>query len=87
MKTTLQKWGNSQGVRIPKALLEELRLNAGAEVSLAIADDEPAIILRPIRPGKPVRGRHRIEDLAARMPRNYKAEEFGPGLPAGREVW
>ena len=25
MSVTIQKWGNSQGIRIPKAIVEELR--------------------------------------------------------------
>lgn len=43
MKTNIVKIGNSQGIRIPKVLLEQSRL--GTEVELEVQDD--AIILRP----------------------------------------
>jgi len=34
-KATVGKWGNSLGVRLPKALAEELGLGEGSDVSLA----------------------------------------------------
>ena len=45
MKTRLVKIGNSQGVRIPKALLEQTGLRG--EVTLEVADD--SIVIRPVR--------------------------------------
>lgn len=50
MKTNIVKIGNSQGIRIPKVLLEQSRL--GTEVELEVRDD--AIILRPV--SKPRQG-------------------------------
>jgi antitoxin MazE len=34
MNTTVQKWGNSQGIRIPKHILEEVGLKINDEVKL-----------------------------------------------------
>jgi antitoxin MazE len=47
MKTTIQKWGNSLAVRIPKSFAEELRFadKGPAEMSL----EDGAIILKPDR--------------------------------------
>lgn len=50
MKTNIVKIGNSQGIRIPKVLLEQSRL--GTEVELEVRDN--AIILRPV--SKPRQG-------------------------------
>ena len=86
MTTTLQAWGNSQGVRWPKALLTALRLETGASLELELTPKRDAIIVKPAKPASRVRGRHRIEDLAAAMPKGYKAAEFGWGVD-GREVW
>ncbi len=86
MTTTLQSWGNSQGIRLPKALLKALELEAGSSLELALSPKKDAIVLRPVRKSTSVRGRHRIEDLAAAMPKNYEATEFGWDA-AGREVW
>jgi antitoxin MazE len=86
MTTKLQAWGNSQGVRLPKELLAALRLEPGTAVEVALSPKKDAIIVRPAKPARKVRGRHRIEDLAAAMPKAYKAAEFGWDQ-TGREVW
>jgi len=38
MRTTLQRWGNSQGVRLPKAIIVSMGLNADAPV--IVNDDD-----------------------------------------------
>jgi antitoxin MazE len=86
MTTTLQAWGNSQGVRLPKALLSALRLDAGSKVEVELSHEKDAIIVKPAHAAKDIRGAHRIEDLAAAMPKGYKTAEFGWGS-SGREVW
>jgi len=58
MRTKVQKWGNSLGVRIPRGLAEELGLGAGTEVSLTARDGE--LVLRPSVPS-----RLRLVDLLA----------------------
>jgi antitoxin MazE len=86
MTTTLQAWGNSQGVRLPKSLLAALHLEAGATVEIDLSPKRDAIIVKPAKALSRVRGRHRIEDLAAAMPKGYKTAEFDWGT-RGREVW
>jgi antitoxin MazE len=85
--TTLQAWGNSQGLRLPKALLAALRLEAGARVEIELSPKKDAIIVKPVNPPSRIRGRHRIEDLIAAMPENYNAAEFDWTGSSGREVW
>jgi antitoxin component of MazEF toxin-antitoxin module len=86
MTTTLQAWGNSQGVRLPKALLAALSLETGARLDVELSPKKDAIIVKPATPLSRVRARHRIEDLVAAMPKNYRTTEFSPE-PSGREVW
>ena len=86
MTTTLQAWGNSQGVRIPKALLTALHLKKGMRLELDLSPKRDAIIVKPAGDAVSPRGRHRIEDLVSKMPRNYKAQEFF-GDAIGGEVW
>ncbi len=86
MTTTLQAWGNSQGVRIPKALLKALHLKTGMRLELDLSPSKDAIIVKPSKEEAPLRGRHRIEDLVAKMPRNYRSQEFFSEV-RGREVW
>jgi antitoxin MazE len=83
MTKTIQKWGNSQGVRLPKETLAAAGLAVGQEVSVDVSADR--IILRP---AKPKRKRIRIEDLLAKMPKHVKSlgEEW-KDRPQGKEVW
>jgi antitoxin MazE len=51
MRASVRKLGNSAGVIIPKSILEELGLTAGASVDMALA--EGRLILVPVRqPGR-----------------------------------
>jgi len=56
MITRVQKWGNSLGVRLPKAAAEEAHVHDGSEVDVRSRNGE--IVLRPVR--KP---RFRLGDL------------------------
>ena len=52
MVTTIQKWGNSQGLRFSKAILEEANVTLGEEVRVSVEGSK--IIVEPMRR---VRGR------------------------------
>lgn len=39
MVATIQKWGNSNAIRLPKVLLDELYLNENDEVNLSIINE------------------------------------------------
>jgi antitoxin MazE len=82
MMTKVQKWGNSQGVRVPLRLLEEVRIGVGDEVDVTIQDGTIVI-----SPSQRVRGRYRLEDLLAQMPEGYEPAEEDWGPPIGREEW
>ena len=41
----IQKWGNSQGLRFTKALLQEAQINVGDEVSVSVKNGQ--IIVEP----------------------------------------
>lgn len=82
MEVKLQKWGNSQGVRIPMIILKELNLAVGDSIKLDTVKGE--IRLKPAaRRVTAVR----LEDLVARIPKKHKARELDWGQPAGREEW
>lgn len=82
MITKIQKWGNSQGLRLPKQVLEEARLAVGDGVEVAARD---GVIV--IAPTKRIRGKLDLKALVARIPKDYKPEAMNWGTPVGREVW
>ncbi len=90
MKVTtakLQKWGNSQGIRLPKSIVESLSLSLGAELAISLSDDERSITIEPLEDTRPVRGRHKLEDLLEGATAETFAGEIESGEPQGREVW
>jgi antitoxin MazE len=82
MVTKIQKWGNSQGLRIAKQVLQDAHISVGENVDVTVRDG-----LIVIAPARRIRGRQSLQDLISRIPKNYKAEETDWGEPVGREVW
>ena len=82
-KARVQKWGNSLGVRIPKAMADELALADGADVELILSHGE--IALRPVRPKHK---RYKLSELLADFdPKKHRADEESWDLvPAGKEI-
>ncbi|HOS69193.1 MAG TPA: AbrB/MazE/SpoVT family DNA-binding domain-containing protein [Bacillota bacterium] len=80
--TKVQKWGNSQGVRIPKYILEKAKLNEGDAVEISVEDDR-IIIFQPKRQLK----QYTINELFENYKAEYKPEEPDWGEPAGKEEW
>lgn len=82
MVTKVQKWGNSQGLRFTKEILEQARIDLGDEVRVTAR--EGRIIVEPVTK---VRGKYRLKQLVARIPRNYRGGECDWGGPVGKEAW
>ena len=81
MQATIQKWGNSQGIRIPKAFLEALGMRENDLVELNRVDDN--IVITKVKKEKELT----LEDIFKDYDGNYVAEEFDWGPPIGKEVW
>lgn len=79
MSTRVQKWGNSLGVRIPKACAEEAGLQSGAEVEISV--EEGVLVVRPTRAS------YRLADLVERITPRNRHDEIDTGDSVGREVW
>lgn len=82
MVTKVQKWGNSQGLRFTKALLDEARINVGDPVNVSVRKGR--IIVEPVTK---VRGRYDLKTLVANMPKTYQPEEQDWGSLVGKESW
>jgi len=61
-KATVGKWGNSLGVRLPKALVEDLGLEEGSDVRMCAGADG---MIEVSKSPEPARKRSRTEALAA----------------------
>lgn len=88
MYATIQKWGNSNGLRVPKVLLDAIGLKENDRVELIQNND--SIMIKKASPaqhktleerltsfyGKPVEQLERIQ-----------SEEIDWGKSEGREIW
>jgi antitoxin MazE len=82
MVTRVQKWGNSQGLRLAKQVLEEACISVGDDVDVTARDG--VIVITPI---KRIRGKRSLQELVSRIPKNYEVREIDWGEPVGREAW
>jgi len=81
MVTKIQKWGNSQGLRLPKQVLEDARIAVGDDVDVTAHDG-----MIVIAPARRVRGKQSLKELVSRIPENYEPEEMNWGEPVGKEI-
>lgn len=81
MQATIQKWGNSQGIRIPKAFLEALGMSENDVVELDRVDDN--IVIRKVKK----RTELTLDDIFKDYNDEDMAEKFDWGVPVGKEVW
>ena len=79
METKVQKWGNSLGVRIPRAIASSARLRAGTSVEI-LAEGDSIVIRAANRP------RYRLADLLKAVTRRNLQAAVDTGAPVGREA-
>src|SRR5690554_1825313 len=81
MTTKIQKWGNSQGIRLPKYLLESIDWKDNEQIN--IKTEEGKIILEKTIKEK----RKNIKELFAEFDDQYTPIDIDWGKPIGKEIW
>ncbi|MBD5141711.1 MAG: AbrB/MazE/SpoVT family DNA-binding domain-containing protein [Ruminococcus sp.] len=77
---TIQKWGNSQGIRIPKFILEQINLDTNSDVSISVTND--SIIIK-----KATKKHIPLAERFADYTGEAQNGEYDWGEPQGEEVW
>jgi antitoxin MazE len=77
--STVSRWGNSLGLRIPQEAAERLKLTSGSRVSVEL--HHGAIVVRPIRK------KWTEADLLRGVTPDMVGGEIDSGGPVGKEVW
>ena len=81
MEARLQKWGNSDGIRIPSNILKSLELKTNDIVELTVQDNQ--IIIKKSEKPKEISLKERFNQ--------YKgpnlAKDFTWDAPKGKELW
>ena len=76
----IQKWGNSQGLRLSREVLAQANIGIGDDVEVVASEQQ--IVVRKRRSSK-----YDLAELVARIPKGYKTEEIATGAAVGREAW
>jgi antitoxin MazE len=79
MYTTIQRWGNSQAVRLPKAILEKSSLKENDKVEIRVQDGNLIII--------PVKKHLTLKERIAEYHGDSGCSEWDTGKPTGKEVF
>jgi antitoxin MazE len=78
-ETQIARWGNSLGLRLPRSIAREARLDAGDKVDVSVTNG--AIVIRPSRPS------YSLEELVSKITPRNRHGESGWGKPADNESW
>jgi antitoxin MazE len=79
MKTKIQKWGNSLGVRLPKAITDQKSLRDGSGVFVLIKNDQIVIELAEAEMS--------LESLLSKVTPDNLHGETNWSEARGKEVW
>lgn len=79
MVTTVQLWGNSLAVRIPKLFAQQLELATNTEVEIEVVGRKLVI--------RPARKEWTLEELVAGVTDDNRHRETSWGSAVGNEAW
>lgn len=82
MQTTIVKWGNSQGIRLPKLLLDSVNLSDNDTVEV-IAKNNSIIIKK----SENKRAYKTIQERFRDFNGEYESIKVDWGKPVGKEIW
>jgi len=77
----ISKWGNSQGLRIPKSIIDALQINIGDKVRVFIENNR--VMIEPVKKTKV----YNIDELIADIPVDYVKREELLTKSMEREIW
>ena len=80
MRATIQKWGNSLAIRIPKSLAVESEMEENSQVDLRISDGKIVIKVRSAKP------KYSLDEMLAQITDENIHPETDWGPPVGREI-
>jgi len=80
MKTTIQKWGNSYAVRIPKHFVKEAGLEYRTNIELTLEDGK--LVIQPAKEETVT-----LDELLAKVTKKNLHTAVDTGAPVGNEAW
>lgn len=78
---SLQKWGNSAGVRLPQKVIKEANLKLDEPLNISVKGK--SVVLTPVRKKQKIT----LENMLKNVTPKDVGGEFDWGLPVGKEIW
>ena len=87
MQTTIVKWGNSHGIRLPKAFLNNINIVENDPVEIKLEDEK--IVIKKIKTKERKTLKQRLFEFYGENYENIvePQKEYDWGKPIGKEVW
>jgi antitoxin MazE len=87
MQTAIVKWGNSQGIRLPKAFLQNIDLREDDAVDVTLEND--TIVIKKTSGKKHRTTRERLREFYGEEfeKKSVSQDEIDWGKPLGKELW
>jgi antitoxin MazE len=90
MTTAIVKWGNSRGIRLPKAFLQNINLAENDTVDVLLEND--TIIIKKVSGKRHRTTKERLTEFYGKDKEKIsvkakKQKEIDWGKPVGKEVW
>jgi len=87
MQTTIVRWGNSQGIRLPKAFLKNIQIAENDPVDITLENEK--IIIKKINAKEHKTTKQRLVDFyGEKFEQNILPQkEIDWGKPVGKEIW
>ncbi len=80
MEVILQKWGNSDGIRIPSSILKSLKFKTNDVLELKVEDNKIIIL-------KAKKQKISLEELFKKYDGDNLVQDFEWDEPRGKEIW
>lgn len=87
-QTNVRRWGNSQGIRLSKEILNQLNLNENDPIEIHVFNDEMTI--KKVKKTKHITLKERLESFYNKPIDEIYVEsthEIDTGDPVGSETW
>ena len=87
MQTTVVKWGNSHGIRLPKAFLNNIGIVENDSVDIRLENEK--IVIKKIRTKEHKTLKQRLFEFYGENFENITEpqKEYDWGKPVGKEIW
>jgi antitoxin MazE len=87
MQTTIVKWGNSQGIRIPKTFLQNIKVKENDPIDVILEKEK--IIIKKSDTKKHKTTRERLSEFyGVDFDKSHTSQkEIDWGAPVGKEIW